>query len=77
MSDTNTRENSETEVTKADREVSLVLLYGIELRDSADIKNWIREYQFSEKGLWLPNPFGKVSTYSIAREPDTSNKTGG
>ncbi len=31
-------------------------LLGIELRDSSDVKLWLRDYNFSKAGLWLPNP---------------------
>jgi len=29
---------------------------GVELRDGDDVRRWLAEYEFTEKGLWLPNP---------------------
>lgn len=32
-------------------------MLGIELRNGDDVRSWLREYQFHQKGLWLPDPF--------------------
>ena len=32
-------------------------MIGIELRDGEDVHRWLQDYQFNQKGLWLPNPF--------------------
>lgn len=31
-------------------------MLGIELRDGQDVKKWLKEYKFNQRGLWLPNP---------------------
>ena len=32
-------------------------MIGIELLDGEDVNRWFQDYQFNQKGLWLPNPF--------------------
>ncbi|MBI1904528.1 MAG: restriction endonuclease [Planctomycetia bacterium] len=36
---------------------SELTLLGIELRDGSHVNEWLREYRFNRKGLWLPNPY--------------------
>jgi hypothetical protein len=36
---------------------SQLSMLGIELRDGDDVRCWLKDYQFHQKGLWLPNPF--------------------
>jgi len=30
-------------------------LMGVSLKNGDDVKNWLKNYRFSDKGLWLPN----------------------
>ncbi len=36
---------------------SQLSMLGIELRNGDDVRCWLQNYQFHQKGLWLPDPF--------------------